>query len=51
MDQLPAGALARGLQQRRHLQSTVWDTNMCRLVAPDGARQLPTLLTTIKPIR
>lgn len=51
MDQLPAGVLARSLQQRRHLQGAAWDTGMCRLIAADGAWQLPALLTTIKPTR
>jgi len=33
------------------VQSAAWDTGMCRLIAPGGAWQLPTLVSTVKQIR
>ena len=33
------------------VQGATWDTGMCRLIAPGGAWQLPTLVTTVTPIR
>jgi Protein of unknown function (DUF1176) len=36
---------------RQFVQSAAYDTGMCRLIAPGGAWRLPTLVTTVKPIR